>query len=70
MKDKVHWDVLSCIHGCDPIRHPVVGIYVLDGGCVVYTDLLQALCLQHSVSARDGALEGLATVVHRLEEEP
>lgn len=68
--NKVCWDALSCIHGCDPIKHPVVGIYVLDEGCVVHrTDRLQALCLQHFVSAKDGAIGGLVTVVDRLEEE-
>jgi hypothetical protein len=68
--DRVNWDALSCIHGCDPSRHPVVGIYALDEGCVVYrTDRLQALCLQHFVSAKDGAIGGLVTVVDRLEEQ-
>lgn len=69
--DTVDWTVLSCIHGCDPAKYPVVGIYALDEGCVVHRgERLQALCFQHFVSARDGAIGGLVTVVDRLIDEP
>jgi hypothetical protein len=69
-EDRVNWDALSCIHGCDPVRYPVVGIYVLNEGCVVHrAERLQALCLQHFVSAKDGAIGRLVTVVDRLEQE-
>lgn len=58
----VDWDKLQCIFGC---QHPVVGIYHLEGGCAVKPDQLQALCLQHKVSAE--SIGHMSTIVERLE---
>jgi hypothetical protein len=65
MTESIRWDLLRCRAGCDPKRHPVVGIYFLPHGCATCPDHLQPLCLQHSFK-RD-ALDGMTPIVTRLE---
>lgn len=48
----IDWDILKCRHGCDPQRHPVVGIYHAPQGCICWDDPVQALCIAHAVKGQ------------------
>jgi hypothetical protein len=49
MNEAVPWGKLAGRFGCDPQRHPVVGLYSAPEGCICYPDRIQALCGQHAI---------------------
>lgn len=53
---------IKCRFGCDS---PAIGIYHVPEGCICWPDPVQALCIQHFITAES---EGPITLVLKLGE--
>ena len=60
-QSQIDWDKLQCRFATPYHNPPVAGIYHVPRGCICWPDPIQALCMQHFITAESaGPIECLA----------
>lgn len=69
--DAAVWNTLRCRHGGElhHARAPVVALVHVPGGCVCFSDPVQALCRQHLERLQDGGRIPVTIIASRIEDE-
>ena len=64
---EIDWDKLQCRFASPTHNAPVIGIYHVPKGCICWPDPIQALCMQHFVTAESAG--PIVCIVVRPEED-